>query len=269
MSEKEEGELSFLGHLEVLRWHLVRSVLAVVAGGLVAFFNKSLIYDTIILGPKNSDFLTYRMLCKLGEYMGTQAICIDGVNLTVQNRTMAGQFTSHLWVSLIAGFVVAFPYVMWEIWRFIKPGLTKNEAGNARGLVFYSSFLFSAGVVFGYFLITPLSVNFLGSYTVSSDVLNEIDLSSFVSTVTTITLATGVMFQLPIVIFFLTKIGLVTPDLLKKYRKHALVVILILSAIITPPDVSSQILVSVPILFLYEISIFISRIVLKRMDSDD
>ena len=180
------------------------------------------------------------------------------------NITMSGQFSTHLMTSLYAGFILAFPYVFWEIWRFIVPALKDSETKVTRGVVFFSSFLFLLGVLFGYYVIAPLSINFLGSYQVSQTVANQISLTSYVTTVATVSLANGIIFELPILVYFLTKIGFLTPDFMRTYRRHAMVITLILSAIITPPDITSQILVSFPLIILYEISIRISRAVIKR-----
>ena len=261
----KENEMSFLGHLEILRWHLVRSFAAIFILTIVAFLSKEFVFDVVIFGPKNPDFFTYRVLCNLSNFLGFEgsSLCLDEMPFVVQNRTMAGQFTSHLWVSFIAGVIVAFPYILWEMWRFLKPGLTSGEKQYANGVVFFSSVLFMLGILFGYYLIAPLSINFLGGYRVSEEILNEIDLSSYISTVSTVTLASGLVFQLPIVVYFLSKIDILTPAMMRKYRKHSLVGVLILSAIITPPDISSQILVAIPIMVLYELSIYISAYVLR------
>ena len=177
---------------------------------------------------------------------------------------MSGQFQMHLRVSLVAGLIIGFPYVFWEIWRFIKPGLYKNEQKSSRGVIVFTTLLFVAGVLFGYYVIVPLSVQFLGTYAVSSEVVNRIDLTSYISMVSSVTLATGILFQLPIAVYFLSKVSVVTPILLKNYRRHAIVGILLLSAIITPPDIASQVLVTLPVLVLYQVSIFVSHRVLKR-----
>ncbi|MCK5905983.1 MAG: twin-arginine translocase subunit TatC [Flavobacteriales bacterium] len=267
----EGKEMSFLGHLEILRWHLVRSFAAIFIFTIVAFLSKSFIFDTIIFGPKDSDFFTYRMLCQLSTFLGFDggSMCSGEMPFVVQNRTMAGQFTSHLWVSFIAGFIVAFPYIMWEMWSFLKPGLTSKERNYTNGVVFFSSILFILGILFGYYMIAPLSISFLASYTVSAQILNEIDLSSYISTISTVTLSSGLVFELPIVVYFLTKVGLLTPDMMRDYRKHSFVGVLILSAIITPPDISSQILVSIPIIFLYELSIYISAFVNRKNKKEE
>ncbi len=267
----EGKEMSFLGHLEILRWHLVRSFAAIFIFTIVAFLSKSFIFDTVIFGPKDPDFFTYRMLCQLSTFLGFDggSMCSGEMPFIVQNRTMAGQFTSHLWVSFIAGFIVAFPYIMWEMWRFLKPGLTKKERNYTNGVVFFSSVLFIVGVLFGYYMIAPLSISFLASYTVSAEILNEIDLASYISTISTVTLSSGLVFELPIVVYFLTKVGLLTPDMMRNYRRHSFVGVLILSAIITPPDISSQVLVSIPIIFLYELSIYISAFVNRKNKKEE
>ncbi len=258
-------EMSFLDHLEELRWHLIRSVIAIVLVACVAFVMKDFIFDTVIFGPKKMSFPTYQFFCKIATFFNiTSEFCGDALPFTIQNRTMAGQFSAHIWTSIWAGFILAFPYVLWEVWRFISPGLHKNERRHSKGFIFTASFLFFLGVLFGYYVVAPLSINFLGTYQVSKEVLNEIDISSFIATVRASVIACGIMFELPIIIYFLTKVGLVTPEILKKYRKIALVVVLILCAVITPPDVASQIIVAIPVLMLYQASIYISRLVIKR-----
>ncbi len=266
MSKKKDvNSMSFLDHLEELRWHLIRATIAVLIVGVVAFVMKGFIFDVVLLGPYHGDFPTYQVFCKISQYFGIDdSFCIAEPLFEIQSREMAGQFSAHLWTSIWAGFIVGFPYILYEIWSFIGPGLYENERSNAKGFIFIASFLFFTGVLFGYYVVAPLSVNFLGSYTVSDMVHNDIDLQSYISTIRTSVIAAGLIFELPILIYFLTKVGLVTPEGMKKYRKFAVVAVFILSAIITPPDIASQIIVAVPILILYQISIGISRIVLKR-----
>jgi sec-independent protein translocase protein TatC len=262
----DQSEMSFLEHLEELRWRIIRAAIAILSGAIVAFVFKGIVFDKIILAPKNVDFITYRLFCKLSDMLGLDdSLCISS-EFSLQNITMSGQFTSHIVVSIVVGLVVSFPYVFYQFWAFIQPGLKTNERKTASGVVFFTSLLFLLGISFGYFLIAPLSVQFLGTYAVSEQVENIISLNSFITTVTTTTLASGIVFQLPIVIYFLAKLGLVTPALLKAYRKHAFVAVLILSAIITPPDISSQILVSLPLVVLYEVSIQIARVVAKNAE---
>jgi sec-independent protein translocase protein TatC len=262
--KKDKNSMSFMEHLGELRWHLMRSTAVVVVFSMVAFSSKAIIFDQIIFGPKQPDFPTYTFFCWLTGYIGTEVFCFNETPFELLNMRMSGQFQMHLWVSFVAGLIVAFPYVFWEIWRFVKPGLYGNEKKSSRGVIFFTTLLFVLGVVFGYYVIVPLSVQFLGTYAVSAEVVNRIDLSSYISMVSSVTLATGILFQLPIAIYFLSKIGVVTPELLKKYRRHAIVAILLLSAIITPPDIASQVLVTLPVLVLYQISIFVSRRVWKR-----
>ncbi len=262
------AEMSFLEHLEELRWHIVRSAAAIFIFAIVAFIMKSFIFDTIILRPRLPEFWTNRMFVKLGDLVGSEAIKINQVPLKMQSINIAGQFSTHILVSIIAGFIVASPVVFYEFWRFIKPALYDNERKHAGGAVFFTSVLFLMGVLFGYFLIVPLSIHFLGTYQVSSDVENMINLRSYIGSVTSISLAAGVVFLLPIFSYFLSKVGIVTPEFMKQYRKHAYVVMLLLSAIITPPDIFSQLMVCFPLVFLYEIGIVISRHVVKKREKE-
>ena len=265
--EQHEAEMGFLDHLEVLRWHLIRSISAIIIFAIVAFIFYQFIFDTIILAPKTPDFFTNKLLCEFGNFINIKTLCINSEPFQIININMAGQFSTHIMVSLVAGFLIAFPYVFWEIWRFIKPALYNNEQKHTQGAVFFSSSLFFLGVLFGYYLIVPLSVHFLGGYNISNQVLNQINLGSYISTITSIVLAAGIIFELPIVIYFLSKAGLITPAILKKYRRHSLVVILALSAIITPPDVFSQVLVALPLVILYEIGIKISKRIYAKDES--
>ena len=266
MADKDK-EMSFLDHLEVFRWHLIRAAIAILFFTIISFIYKDIVFDVILLGPKRTDFLTYKILCEISQYLGLgDALCLRESPFSLMNISMSGQFSTHITTSIFAGIIIAFPYILWEIWRFISPALHANENVMAKGIVFFSSILFLIGILFGYYVIAPLSINFLGSYQVSSSVANQINLSSFVSTVTTVSFANGIIFELPILVYFLTKIGLLTPDFMRVYRKHSMVIILILSAIITPPDITSQVLVSLPLIILYEFSIKISERVIKNQE---
>ena len=268
MSAKQpKDEMSFLDHLEELRWHLIRSVIAILIVATIAFIFKDFIFDVLLFGPKQKDFITYRWFCSISQTLGQgNSFCIEELPFRIQSRTMAGQFSAHLWTSVLAGFIVSFPYIIFEFWKFISPGLYEKERKNARGFIFIASLLFFIGVLFGYFIVTPLSINFLGNYSVSSEIFNDFDLSSYIGLLRASVLAAGIIFELPIIVYFLTKVGIVTPAFLRRNRKISLVVVLSLSAIITPPDIASQIIVSIPILILYEVSILISRIVIRRQD---
>lgn len=259
-----EKEMSFLDHVEELRWHLVRSTAVVVFFAIIAFFMKNFIFNVVLFAPKSADFVTYRFFCKVSRFFGTDGLCIEDLPFTFQSLAMAEQFSIHIWTSLTVGFILAFPFIVWEFWKFISPGLYDKERKGAQVFIIISSFLFFLGVLFGYYVVTPLSVNFLGNYSISDLVARNIKIGSYISLVRSSVLASGLIFELPIIMFFLTKMGLITPDFLKKYRKHALVIVLVLAAIITPPDIISQIIVAIPILILYEVSIYISKVVVKR-----
>jgi sec-independent protein translocase protein TatC len=261
----QKAEMSFLDHLEVLRWTLIRSTLFIFVFGLIAFIFKDFIFDEIILKPKDPDFFTYRFMCAFSKKFGAEdGLCINEIPFVVQSRTMSGQFNAHVWTAITVGFIMAFPLIIWEIWKFIKPGLYDNEKKYARTFIIISSVLFFIGVLFGYYIITPLSVNFLGSYRVAAEVKNNIDLASYISLIKSSCLASGFIFELPVIAYFLTKLGLITPEFLKSKKKYAIVLVLILSAVITPPDVISQVIVFIPLYILYEFSILISKIVYKK-----
>ncbi|MBN1158672.1 MAG: twin-arginine translocase subunit TatC [Bacteroidales bacterium] len=267
MEDKQEGEMTFLEHLEELRWHLIRSVLAITAFGILAFVFKRIVFDVILLAPSTPEFWTNRMLCSLGQLVNIQKLCINAEPVDLQNVQVTGQFIAHIKVSIIGGLVAAFPFIAYEFWLFIKPALYAKERQSAKGSVFYIALLFALGVLFGYYLISPLSINFLYNYQVSDAVRNIPTLSSYVGLVAAIVLASGVLFELPVLVYFLSRIGMLTPEFLKTYRRHAIVVILLVSAIITPPDIFSQVMVCIPLLVLYEISIGISRRVNRRREA--
>lgn len=271
-SKNDIGEMSFIEHLEELRWHIVRGLIASLFFMVLAFINRNFIFNEVILKPKSPNFPTNLFFARVSEWLtqllhiNTDAIAINTKPLNIVNIEMAGQFTSHVKVSLVAGLIVTSPYIIWEIWRFIKPALRERESKYTSGAVAYTSLLFLIGILFGYYIITPLSIHFLSSYNVSQEIVNTIKLNSYIGTVTSVTFASGIIFELPIAVLFLSKTRLITPQFMRKYRKHAYVVLLILSAIITPPDVFSQILVCLPLILLYEISVFISRSVKKKQD---
>ena len=268
MSTDKKKEMSFLGHLEVLRWHLVRSSAVVLILATIAFLFKNIIFDKILLAPTKLDFFTYKLLCNISKFFTSEGMCIEKLPFTLQSLGMSEQFSIHIWVSIVAGIIVAFPYIIWEVWTFISPGLYKHERKYAIWFVIVSSLLFFLGVLFGYYVITPLSVNFLGNYSVSDLIDRNFKIGSYISIIKSSVLASGIMFELPIIIYFLTKMGLVTPNFLRKYRKHAIVIVLILAAVVTPPDVISQIIVTIPIVVLYELSIFIAKVVYKKQEKE-
>ncbi|MCU0421352.1 MAG: twin-arginine translocase subunit TatC [Bacteroidia bacterium] len=259
-------EMSFFDHIDAFRGHIVRAVIAVLVLAIIAFFNKYILFDVILFGPVHTDFWTYELLCKL-SYMvdNTDKYCIKDIGFTLSNITMSGQFSEHIFISFITGIILAFPYILWELWRFIKPALSAKEIKYARGLVFFSSMLFFVGILFGYFFLSPLSINFLGSYKVSDLVSNEINLDSYVSFIATLTFATGLIFEMPILVYFLSKIGILGSLWMRRNRRYAVVVILVLAGLLTPsPDIASMILMFIPLYGLYEISILVALKVEKQ-----
>lgn len=265
---KNPSEMSFLDHLEDLRWHLIRATLAVVICAFVAFLAKDIVFDVLLFGPSKPDFPTYEYLCKAAKYLGMdESVCFTETPYEIQSRTMGGQFNAHVWTSILAGFIIAFPYVLWQFWKFIAPGLNPKEKQSSKGFIFSASILFFIGVLFGYYVVCPLSLNFLGNYQVSEIVKNQFDLSSYISLVRSTVIASGLIFELPILIFILVRVGLVTSNGLRKYRKISLVIIMVLSAIITPPDVVSLIIVTIPLFLLYELSIYIAKFT-ERKEED-
>lgn len=263
-----EAEMSFFDHLEVLRWHLIRSCIAIVVFTSLAFGYYDFIFDKVIMGPKSPGFWTYRMMCQIADRFHLSAdYCIKEIKFNIINTEMAGQFTLQLNSSLLAGVVLGFPYLLYEIWRFIKPGLTDKERTSASGFVFYATLLFILGILFGYYIIAPLSITFLANYTVSNIIQNQITIDSYLSSVATLTLGTGVVFELPILIFILSKIGIMTPRFMRASRRYSTVIILIIAAVITPtPDILTMLTVSFPLFILYEVSIMISARVEKRRE---
>lgn len=266
--QPKEKVMTFWDHLDELRWHIMRSLIAIVALAVVAFINREIIFDQIILAPSSSEFISNRVLCQLGKWLSLNALCIQDMKLDIINIKMSGQFLTHMYISLVAGFIFAFPYILWEIWRFVKPAMKETERKYSSGGVFISSVLFLMGILFSYFLIVPLTVNFLGTYHVSEAVHNQISLSSYISTVVSVTFAVGLVFELPILVYFLTKIGMLTPAFMKRNRKYMYVIMLILAAIITPPDMFSQVLVVFPLIVLYEFSIGVSNRIYKKSQAE-
>ncbi|WP_438965621.1 twin-arginine translocase subunit TatC [Flavobacterium sp.] len=267
MTKKHIGEMSFLDHLEELRWLLIRSTIAVLSLAGASYFFIDYIYSEILFGPKNPKFVTYQFFCKILQKFEVQdtGICNAEMPFIIQNTDMGGQVSFMIWTCITVGFIVGFPFILWELWKFISPALYDKEKKYAVLFIVVASLLFFLGVLFGYFIITPLSVYFFGSFSASPEIVNEFNLDSYVGMIKTSVLACGLIFELPIIIYFLSKLGLVSPESLRNYRKYTLVIVLILSAIITPPDVISQVIVAIPIMILYEISIVISAVVYKNM----
>ncbi len=266
----EKAEMSFFDHLEELRWHIIRSVAVIMVFAVVIFVKINYVYDVIILAPTRQSFITYRALCWLSHaFHLSDTLCLSDVPLQFQNMKLSGQFLQAMSSAFTFGLIISTPYVLWEFWRFVKPALKPNELKYTRGIIFWTSLLFFAGVGFGYFLITPYTVNFFAAYKISESIQNIITINSYLSTISQLVLGCGILFQLPIVVYFLAKAGIITPDTLRNYRKHAFVVILVIAAVITPPDVASQIIVTIPLWILYETGIVIATRVIRRQEEED
>ncbi len=256
---KAEREMSFLEHLEELRWHIIRSLIALILFTFVAFSFGQWIFTHIVFAPAKTNFWTYRMMCALGDLVGAPFLCVKKLDFILQSRLLTGQFMMHITASFVIGLIVSFPYIFWEIWRFVKPALHNKEQKVANGAVFFVSVLFFIGVLFGYYVVAPLSINFLASYQISPEIRNEFDIVSYVSVLATLVVGCAILFQLPVIVYFLAKVGVVTPKFMRTYRRHAILIIFFIAAIITPsPDVFTQLLVAMPILVLYEVSISIA-----------
>jgi sec-independent protein translocase protein TatC len=264
-NRSETAEMSFVDHLEDLRGHLFRSVIAVVIGGIIVGVYNDFFIKKVLMGPTHSDFPTYGWLCNISKTLNLgDALCMSSIGVKMQSTSVSGQFSMFFTVLIIGGIIMAFPYIFWEFWRFIRPALTKKELNQTRGVIFWVSLLFFAGVFFGYFVIAPYTVNFFANFQLDESIVNQWTITSYIDTLIPLILGTGLAFQLPLVVFFLSKLGMVTPDFLRKSRKYAIVIIVIVAGVITPPDVISQLVVSFPLLILYEVSIWLSARVKKQ-----
>ena len=265
MAEKIMKEMSFLDHLEVLRWLLIRSTIAMLVMAAVVFVFSDIIFDDILFAPTKVSFITYTSFCDLSHFLGfADSICVTELPFVIQNTAMEGQVNVLVWTCITAGFILSFPYILFEFWKFVSPALYENERKHVVWFILISSLLFFLGVLFGYYIVVPMSVHFFATFRVSDVVLNQFTLDSYISMVKTSVLASGLFFELPIIIYFLTKIGLVTPTFLRKSRKIAIIIVLIVAAIVTPPDVVSQIIVTIPMLIIFELSVLISAFVVKK-----
>jgi sec-independent protein translocase protein TatC len=259
---ENDQQMSFLNHLEELRWRLVRIAIAIVTVSTVLWFYQEWIMDNLFLSMKDPTFVTFQFMC---DHFG---VCVEAIPLKMQSMTVSGQFSYALMTSIMGGIVLAFPFIFYQIWRFVKPGLKKNEQTVTKGIVFYVSLLFFTGISFGYFIVAPLCVQFFGSYQISDKIENIFTINSYMSTIISTVFYSGLLFLLPVVSYLFTKLGVITPEFLRKYRKHAIVGILVLSAIITPPDLISQVIVGIPIVLLYEIGILVAARVEKNKNKE-
>jgi len=268
----DAAEMSFIDHLEQLRWHLVRSVVAVLAGAIIIFIYVGDVVNRIVLGPAHSDFVTYGVLCKIGHYLHLkESLCIANVKVSFLSNAMTEQFMSSFTIAFVGGFVIAFPYVFWEFWKFVKPAFTEKELKRTRGVIFWVSFLFFLGVTFGYYVLTPFMVNFYFSYSLSPLIEIKPTFGDYLENLIYTTVGIGVLFQMPLLVMVLAKLGVITGGFLRKYRRHAIVLVLIAAAIITPStDPFSLMLVTIPLYVLFEASILLaSKVEKDRKKADE
>ncbi len=265
------SEMSFIDHLEVLRGHILRSVIAILVGAIAIAVNKDFFVKKVLLGPTHADFPTYGVLCRIGKFLHLEkALCMQGLSIQMQSTGVATQFSTFISVMLIGGVIIAFPYIFWEFWKFIRPALTQKELQNTQGVIFWVSVLFFIGVGFGYLVIAPYTLNFFGNFQLDSNIENRWTISSYFDTLIPLVLGAGLAFQLPLLMILLAKIGIVSATYLSKVRKYSIVIIMIVAGVITPgPDVISQLTVAIPLLLLYEVSILLTRRIEKRKAQED
>lgn len=260
----DNNEMNFLDHLEELRWRLVRASIAVLIIGTGIWFFKTWLMENLFMSMRKADFISFRYFCKYLK------VCIEDIPVDMQSTEVMGQFSYAINMSLMGGIVLAFPFVFYQFWSFVKPGLKQNELKVARGTVFYTSILFFSGILFGYFIIAPMTIQFFGAFQLSTEIRNDFTVSSYMAIILSTVFFTGLLFLIPIVIYFLAKLDLITAMVLRKYRKHAIVAILVLAALITPPNLISQIIVAIPIMILYELSILVAvRISKQKMEASN
>jgi sec-independent protein translocase protein TatC len=268
---EEQAEMSFVDHLEILRGHILRSVLAIIAGAVIIGIFNNFFIKKVLFGPTRADFPTYGIICSIGKSLNlADALCMKGLGIKMQSTSVAGQFSTWFSVVLIGGIIIAFPYIFWEFWRFVKPALNRKELKNTRGVIFWVSLLFFTGVLFGYFVIAPYTLNFFGNFQLDENIENRWTIASYFDTLIPLILGAGLAFQLPLLMIFLAKIGIVSATYLRKVRKYSIIIILIVAAVITPgPDVVSQMTVALPLLLLYEISILLTKRIEKERAEEE
>lgn len=264
----DTAEMSFIDHLEELRWHIIRMVIAVAVFGAAIFIYRDWIFDVVIFGPVRTEFISYRFFCNLSKWLHLgDALCLPPVKVSMQTTAFGGQFVSSITVAVMGGFIIGFPYIFWELWRFVKPALSDKEIKGTRFVIFWVSFFFLLGIAFGYFVLAPFTFNFLTNFVIGTQQLVETKptLNDYLDNLINILIGCGIAFELPVLAYALTKIGLITPAFLKSSRRYAIVIILIVAAIITPsPDWISQMLVFTPLFLLYQLSIIVSSRVYKE-----
>ncbi|MDO5488112.1 MAG: twin-arginine translocase subunit TatC, partial [Rikenellaceae bacterium] len=264
----DEAEMTFGEHLDEVRKILVRVAITFTLLFIVLFSMKGIVLD-IVFAPIRETFPTNQFFAWLAKVLGTEALDINPENVELFNNKMAGQFLLHIKSSVVGAFIIAFPYLIWELWLFVKPALPPHQRKRSIRYVLETPIWFVMGLLFGYYIISPLAINFLGNYQVSDQISNIIDVSSFMTTVISVSFAAAVAFQLPLLIRLLATMGIVSSDGMRQYRKVAAVALLVFAAIITPPDIISQCLIFVPCYVLYEYGIGIAERIEKRRAKDE
>jgi sec-independent protein translocase protein TatC len=268
-----KSEMTFIDHLEELRSHIIRSVSAILVGAIVIFIYRDWIFDYVIVGPINKDFISYKALCQFSHWAHLgDALCMPPVDVSMQSTTFGGQFLSSITMAFVGGIIIAFPFIFWEFWRFVKPALKEKELKNTRFVIFWVSFFFFCGAAFGYFLLGPFTFNFLASFQLGTHnmIVTKPTFADYLDNLTNIILGCGLAFELPVLSYILSKIGIISPTFLRNTRKYAVVIILIVAAFITPsPDWMSQLIVFVPLWLLYELSIIVSARVYKKEEEEE
>lgn len=260
--------MTFIDHLEALRWHIVRSLIAWLVVSTGIFIYRDWVFDNIILSPSRSNFVSYIYLCRFSHYIHIgNALCMPPVNVPLQGNTVSGPFVTALNISMVGGFIAAFPYIFYEFWKFVKPALSKKELKYGRMSIFWVSFCFFLGAFFGYYILAPFTYNFLANFTIGTTKAYTYlpTLDDYISTLNNLLLGCGVAFELPVLAVVLAKIGLINARFLATYRRHAYVIIIVIAAILTPsPDWISQAIVAMPLILLFEISVLL----VKRIDNE-
>lgn len=256
--QSKQAQMAFVDHIEELRWHIIRAILAILIASAYCFFNIEWIFTNIILGPTQNDFISYQYLNKLGTLLHISALQLQDMSIQFQNTELSGQFMMSFSVSFMMGLILSFPFVFWELWKFIRPALKASELRYARGIVFWSSLLFFIGVLFAYYVIAPFTINFFANYQLSPQFKNIITITNYYDTMSDLIMGMGLVFELPVIVYFLSRIGILTPKLMRDKRRYAIVIIFFLAVIISPPDWFSCWLIALPLMLLFEISIGIS-----------
>ena len=250
------AEMPFLDHLEEFRWALIKGIIALVAVTIVCSFFSDWIIEVLLLGPAKPDFFVYT------------ALGIEADELVLQNRTITGQFFAHLGTIIAVGAVIGSPFFVYFMWKFIEPGLYPSEKQGLRFAAAFATLFFMLGIAFGYMVVTPFALQFFSNYQIADQIINEFDITRYFSMVTFWAFGAGVLFELPVVVYFLAKIGLLTPDAMRKHRKYAIIITLVLGALFTPPDPISQVLVAIPLLLLYQLSITVAKVVSRKREEE-